>query len=151
MEPSLMASVDSLDRASPPLLLAVGLERTVEQSLIRLSQHTHAPYRALSVIFAERLADLAPRHRPRREARLIHDLLQPYRGSLTILDRTAILFAAELMLNPLPLLIETSRLHGPLIAAWCGGWDGDTLTYAVPAHPEYHHYVHPVAMIVTVT
>ena len=145
-----MASVDVLDRASPPLLLAVGLERTVEQTLFRLSQHTQAPYLALSRAFAERLADLAPRDRPRRAARLFHDLMRPTRGSLTILDRTAILFAVDLMLNPLQLLIETSRIHGPIVAAWCGNWDGTILTYAVPEHPEHQRYVHPVVLVIPV-
>ena len=147
---NLTSSTAALTRASPPLLLAVGLEGPVSHALAGLSAAYGAPLLALSLLFAEQLAELAPHDRPRRAPRLFQDLLRPARGALTILDRTAMLFLAELQLNPLPLLAETSRTHGPIVAAWCGAWDGAVLTYARPRHPEYRRYDHPVATVVAV-
>lgn len=146
----LSAAIDAIRHAMPPLLLVVGLERPVSHALSTLAMDLDVPIVSLSRLFAERLAELSPRERERRSSRLFREVLQPSSGSFTMLDRTAVLFLPALMLNPLQLLTEASRTHGPIIAAWCGAWDGTVLTYARPGHPEYRRYAHPVATVVAV-
>jgi len=147
---SLRATIDTVRRAAPPLLLVVGLERPVSQALQSLADDLGVAVLPLGRLFAEQLADLTPRDRSRRASRLFQDVLRSFHGPLTIIDRTAVLFLPDLMLNPLQLLAEASRAHGTLIAAWCGAWDGTVLTYARPGHPEYQRYAHPVATVVAV-
>jgi hypothetical protein len=93
---------------------------------------------------------VSPRERMRTVARTFRALLRPYHQQMVFLDRMALLFLPELHLNPLQLLSETSRTLCPLVAAWPGQWDGTTLTYAAPGHPEYQRVVRPEALIVSV-
>ncbi len=146
----LTSYLDLLTRANPPLLLAVGPEHTVRLALADLSAVCGAPVLPLSRQLAERLADLSPRDRARRAMPIVYELVGTSHGALTILDRTAILFLPQLMLNPLQVLTRLSQNSGPLVAAWCGAWDGANLTYAHPGHPEYQHYTHLDALVAPV-
>lgn len=147
---NLIASSVARPNAFPPLWLAVGSEGPVSQALAALSVAHGVPLIALSRLVAASLVELAPHDRPRRAPRLFQTVPRPARGPFTILDRTALLFLPELMLNPLQVLTELSRTHGPIVAAWCGAWDGAVLTYACPAHPEYRRYDHPAAVVVPI-
>lgn len=150
MSLALRTAISALHNASPPLLLVVGREWSVSAALTIVAADFGATVAPFSRLFAERLVDLTAHERERRASRLFQETLRSFQGSLTFLDRTAILFLPQLMLNPLDLLVKASRTHGPLVAAWCGEWDGATLTYARPGHPEYQRYAHVAATIVTV-
>ena len=54
---------------------------------------------------------------------------------------------AELAQDPLKLLQSLSR-NRTVVAAWPGNFDGVSLTYAEPGHPEARRYPTPQAMIV---
>lgn len=146
----LLRHVDELPQASPPLLLLVGLEARLSAALHRLQVVTQSPCIPLSHDLGVLLLEVSPRERMRTVARTFRALLRPYHQQMVFLDRTAVLFLPELHLNPLQLLSETSRTLCPLVAAWPGQWDGTTLTYAAPGHPEYQRVVRPEALIVSV-
>jgi len=146
----LLRHVDELPQASPPLLLLVGMEVPLQATLSNIQTAIQAPYISLSRELGVPLLELSPRERMRTVARTFRSLLRPYQQQMVFLDRTAVLFLPELHLNPLQLLSETSRTLCPLVAAWPGQWDGTTLTYAYPGHPEYQRVVRPEALIVSV-
>jgi hypothetical protein len=139
--------VDSIAQVNPPLLLLVGAEDRITAVLASLHAATGAPLLALSQELGARLLEQTERQRQRLAVRALRELLAPYRGRLTLLDRTALLFLPELALNPLQLLLDTARVHGPLVAAWAGVWADETLTYAAPGHVEYRNYSRPAAQI----
>ena len=64
-----------------------------------------------------------------------------------VLDNTEILFSPELQQYPLRLLQMLSR-NRTVVAAWAGKQEGESLTYADPAHPEFKRYPKPDAVIV---
>jgi hypothetical protein len=136
-----------LPRASVPLILLVGSEDRLTVELIQTHMATSAPLIHLSRLLGLRLLEQTPRERQRLANRAFRDILQPHRGQLTLLDRTALLFLPELTLNPLQLLIDTARAYGPVVAAWAGAWTPPTLTYALPGHPEHRSYHQPDALI----
>jgi hypothetical protein len=139
-----------LPRAAPPLLLLVGAEERVSTLLSDTATAAQIPYVALSRELGSRLLEASPRERTRRAARTFRELLRSYQHQMLVLDRTALLFLPELYLNPFQLLSDTSRTLCPLVAAWPGQWDGTTLTYAAPGHPEYQRVVRPEALVVSV-
>ena len=59
--------------------------------------------------------------------------------NLILLDNIEILFDVALKQDPLRLLQGLSR-NKTIIASWNGSIDKDSLTYAVPGHPEYRRY-----------
>jgi hypothetical protein len=152
-EPSLLQRhIADLPRASPPLLLLVGTEVHLAALFAHLRITTQAPYLALSQQLGHCLLELAPRERTRTAAHHVRSLLRPFRDNqLVLLDRTALLFLPDLHLNPLQLLIATSRTCCPLLVAWAGNWDAPILTYATESHPEYWRYPHPQALIQPIT
>lgn len=147
----LPSQVLELPLASPPLLVLVGEEKTLTWALAEIQAATQTPHIALSQELGRHLLEMTPRERIRVAAQTIRTLLRPYRNQTVLLDRTALLFLPELHLNPLQLLIDTSRTISPLVIAWNGQWDGTTLTYAIPDHPEYYRAVHPEALIVPIS
>src|SRR6266508_2736420 len=100
---ALAGIVDSIALATPPLLLLVGAEHQITAALASLHAATGAPLLALSQELGTRLLEQTARDRQRLAVRALRDLLAPYRGRLTLLDRTALLFLPELALNPLQL------------------------------------------------
>jgi len=139
--------VADVQRAAEPLLLLIGEENRLSAELQRLHSVTGSPLLAVSQQLGLRLLEQTPHARLRAVVPAFREILQPYLGTLTLLDRTALLFLPDLCLNPLQLLLEASRGHGPLIVAWAGAWEDPVLTYAFPGHREYRRYQHPSALI----
>jgi hypothetical protein len=146
----LLRYVDELPQASPPLLLLVGMDMHLSAALHHLQTVTQAPSLSVGRELGLPLLELSPRERMRTVGRTFRALLRPYHQQMVLLDRTALLFLPELHLNPLQLLSDTSRTICPLVVAWPGQWDGKTLTYAYPGHPEYQRLVHPEALVVSI-
>lgn len=141
--------VATLPHASPPLLLLTGGEEHLSTELERLARMLTSPLLSVSALFGIELLEQPFHERARIAARTFRALLRPYHGQLVLLDRIALLFLPELRLNPLQLLIDASR-SGPLVAAWPGAWDGQTLSYATSGHPEHRVYQCPAGLVVNV-
>jgi hypothetical protein len=80
-------------------------------------------------------------------AGILDDIVREEASDVVLLDNIELLFAAELAQDPLRLLQSLSR-NRTIVAAWPGLFDGKTLTYAEPGHPEARRYSTPQAVIV---
>ncbi|MFO1422693.1 MAG: BREX-3 system P-loop-containing protein BrxF [Candidatus Competibacteraceae bacterium] len=116
-------------------------------ALLKLAETQGWPRLNVNRQLAERLLDLTPKQRTVQTASVLEDLVRETAAEGIVLDNLEILFAVDLALDPLRLLQQLSR-HRVIVAAWPGGYDGQTLTYAAPGHPEARRYVHPDARIV---
>ena len=85
------------------------------------------------------MLDLTERQRALQLPRLLRDIVSKSKGDMILLDNIEILFDVGLKQDPLRLLQGLSR-NMTVIAAWDGSIVDDSLTYAVPAHPEYRRY-----------
>jgi energy-coupling factor transporter ATP-binding protein EcfA2 len=88
---------------------------------------------------ARLLLDLTERQRILQLPGLLEEIVTNPGSDSAVLDNTEALFASPLRQDPLRLLMGLSR-NRTIIASWLGTWDGQSLTYAVPDHPEYRKY-----------
>jgi hypothetical protein len=131
------------------LILAVGPVRGGKTAaLAELAAHHNWPRLNVNLRMSEKLLDLTHRQRAVRVASILDDILREETSEVVILDNIELLFAAELAQDPLRLLQSLSR-NRTIVAAWPGTFDGKTLTYAEPGHPEARRYSTPQAVIVT--
>jgi hypothetical protein len=131
------------------LLLAVGPVRGGKTAaLAELAARRIWPRLNVNLRISERLLDLTHRQRAVRVANVLDDIVREEASEVVLLDNIELLFAAELAQDPLRLLQSLSR-NRTIVAAWPGTFDGKTLTYAEPGHPEARRYSTPQAVIVT--
>jgi hypothetical protein len=132
------------------LILVVGPARAGKTStLTRLASHHNWPRLNLNLRLSEALLDLTKRQRAVRVAGILDDAVRAEASEVVLLDNIELLFAVELAQDPLRLLQSLSR-NLTIIAAWPGGFDGASLTYAEPGHPEMRRYPTPEAVIIRV-
>jgi hypothetical protein len=93
------------------------------------------------------LLDLTHRQRAVRVAGILDNIVREAASDVVLLDNIELLFAAELAQDPLRLLQSLSR-NRTIVAAWPGSFDGKSLSYAEPGHPEARRYSTPQAVIV---
>jgi hypothetical protein len=130
------------------LILAVGPARTGKTAaLSELAARHHWPRLIVNLRLSERLLDLTHRQRAVRVAGILDDIMRETALDIALLDNIELLFAEELAQDPLRLLQSLSR-NRTIIAAWPGTFDGTSLTYAEPGHPEARRYSSPQAVIV---
>jgi hypothetical protein len=85
------------------------------------------------------LLELTERQRIIELPSLLEQLVKEPKLDLAILDNIETLFNPVLKQDPLRLLSGLSR-NRTLVVSWLGVVDDQTLTYAVPGHPEFHRY-----------
>ena len=130
------------------LLLAVGPARAGKTAMLRELAERHAwPRVNVNLKLSERLLDLTHRQRATRVAGILDAMVREQDSEVVLLDNIELLFSEELAQDPLRLLQSLSR-NRAIIAAWPGGFDGSSLTYAEPGHPEARRYQMPQAVIV---
>lgn len=131
------------------LILAVGPVRAGKTAaLAELAARHNWPHLNVNLRISEKLLDLTHRQRAVRAASILDDIVREEASEVVLLDNIELLFAAELAQDPLRLLQSLSR-NRTIVAAWPGSFDGKTLTYAEPGHPEARRYSTPQAVIVT--
>jgi hypothetical protein len=130
------------------LVLAVGPARTGKTAVLTELAKQHSwPRLNVNLRLSERLLELTHRQRAARVAGILDDLIREEKSEVVLLDNIELLFAEELAQDPLRLLQSLSR-NRAIVAAWPGGFDGVSLTYAEPGHPETRRYQTPEAVIV---
>lgn len=130
------------------LVLAVGPARTGKTALLSELAAQHSwPRLNVNLRLSERLLDLTHRQRATRVAGILDDIVRAEKSDVVLLDNIELLFADELAQDPLRLLQSLSR-NRAIVAAWPGDFDGTSLTYAEPGHPEARRYHTPQAVIV---
>jgi hypothetical protein len=132
------------------LILVVGAPRSGKTTaLIDLASNKSWPVVNVNLTLSERLLELTTKQRALRVARLLDEIVSEQDGDVLILDNVEVLFSLELQQDPLKLLQGLTR-NRTVIAAWAGGFDDETLTYADTTHPEFRNYRRPDAIIVPV-
>ena len=130
------------------LILAVGPARTGKTAALTEMAEKHKwPRVNVNLCLSEKLLELTHRQRAVRVAGILDDTVRNENSNVILLDNIELLFAAELAQDPLKLLQSLSR-NRTIVAAWPGNFDGATLTYAEPGHPETRRYPTPQAAIV---
>ena len=130
------------------LVLAVGVARTGKTAVLTELAAQHGwPRLNVNLRLSERLLELTHRQRAVRVAGILGDMIRDETSEVVLLDNIELLFTPDLAQDPLRLLQAISR-NRTIIAAWPGGFDGTSLTYAEPGHPEARRYLSPQAVIV---
>jgi hypothetical protein len=130
------------------LVLAVGAARSGKTAAFaELTAKHNWPRLNVNLCLSEKLLELTHRQRAVRVAGILDDTVRDENSSVVLLDNIELLFATELAQDPLRLLQSLSR-NRTIVAAWPGHFDGASLIYAEPGHPEARRYPTPQAVIV---
>ena len=113
-----------------------------------LAQQHGWPRLNVNLRLAECLLELTPKQRSVQAAERLAAIIADTAAEVVLLDSLELLFAVDLMINPLRLLQSLSR-NRTIIAAWPGQFTGETLSYAEPGHPEARREFRPDARIIT--
>jgi len=144
------AIISQLDGAYYRLVLVAGPARSGKtHALLAMAAQRHWPRINVNMQLSERLLELTHRQRAVRVTGLLEEIVDRRTEKVILLDNIEILFAEALSQDPLRLLQSLAR-NRAIVAAWPGTFDGTTLTYAEPGHPEARRYLRPQISIVTV-
>ena len=88
---------------------------------------------------SRQMLELTERQRTLQLPRLLREIVGNGGGEMILLDNIEVIFDVGLKQDPLRLLQGLSR-NKTVVAAWNGTIIKDSLTYAVPEHPEYRRY-----------
>ncbi len=146
----IQATLNTLDGSYYRLVLVVGPAGSGKTpALLALTQQHGWPRLNVNLRLAECLLELTPKQRSVQAAERLAAIIADTAAEVILLDSLELLFAVDLMLNPLRLLQSLSR-NRTIIAAWPGHFTGETLSYAEPGHPEARREFRPDARIITV-
>ncbi|RLS36132.1 MAG: BREX-3 system P-loop-containing protein BrxF [Planctomycetota bacterium] len=98
---------------------------------------------------SKKMLELTRTQRSRQVERLLKEVIASVPGDVVLLDNLEILFDTALELQPLRLLQVLDR-NRTIVASWNGSFQGGTLIYAEPGHPEFIQFKQPEAVVVTV-
>lgn len=98
---------------------------------------------------SKRMLELTRTQRSRQAERLLKEVIAATPGDLVLLDNLEILFDTGLEIEPLRLLQVSSR-NRTIVASWNGPFQGGTLTYAEPGHPEFVQFKQAEAVVIPV-
>lgn len=99
---------------------------------------------------SKKMLELTRTQRSRQVERLLKEVIAAAPGDVVLLDNLEILFDTALELQPLRLLQVLNR-NRTIVASWNGSFQGATLIYAEPGHPEFMQFKQPEAVIITVS
>jgi midasin (ATPase involved in ribosome maturation) len=99
---------------------------------------------------SKRLLELTRTQRSRQIERLLREVIAAAPGDVVLLDNLEILFDTVLEVEPLRLLQVLSR-NRTIVASWNGSFNGGTLTYAEPGHPEFIQFKQTEAVVISVS
>ena len=122
------------------LVLIAGPSGSGKTNLMRnISKRDGNPYLNLNLELSRKLLDIPIDKRSLELPGCIDEILSTFPDDVIFLDNTEVLFAKGMDVNPLHLLHLLSRKK-TIVASWNGSYDGKTLVYAEPGHPEYKLY-----------
>jgi len=98
---------------------------------------------------SKRLLELTRTQRYRQVERLLKEVIAAVSGDVVLLDNLEILFDTGLEVEPLRLLQLMSR-NRTIVASWNGSFQGGTLTYAEPGHPEFIQFKQTDAVVIQI-
>ena len=98
-----------------------------------------APLVNINLELSRRMLELTERQRALQLPQILREIVNMASSEIILLDNIEIIFDVGLKQDPLRLLQGLSR-NKTVIAAWNGTIVEDSLTYALPGHPEYRRY-----------
>lgn len=104
-----------------------------------ISKRDGNPYINLNLELSRKLLHIPVDKRSLELPGCIEEILSAFPGDVIFLDNTELLFAKEMDVDPIYLLQSLSRKK-TIVSSWNGSYDGKTLVYAEPGHPEYKLY-----------
>ena len=104
-----------------------------------VKDRTGSPLINVNLELSKRMLDLTGRQRSLQLPTLFREIVGNGGTQMILLDNIEIIFDNNLKQDPLRLLQSLSRSK-TIVAAWNGNIDENSLTYAVPNHPEYKRY-----------
>ncbi len=129
------------------LVLLVGPDASGKtRALLQLSNEAGYSYINLNLILSQKLLEYPGRVRPLRLPGIVEAIIDDTAEDAVLLDNIEILFDPALQQDPLRLLQHISRTR-TIVAAWNGKFEGRTLIYAGPGHPEYRKYSEVDALV----
>ena len=108
-------------------------------ALQEVRKRTGAPLVNVTLELSRRMLELTKRQRAIQLPSLLQEVVGNSGGEMILLDNLEVIFDVGLKQDPLRLLQGLSR-NRTVVAAWNGAIVDDSLTYAVPGHPEYRRY-----------
>ena len=108
-------------------------------TLQEVRDRTGAPLVNVSLELSRRMLELTKRQRAVQLPLLFREIVNDDADEMILLDNLEVIFDIGLQQDPLRLLQGLCR-NKTLVAAWSGAVADDSLTYAVPGHPEYRRY-----------
>jgi Cdc6-like AAA superfamily ATPase len=136
----IQSTLPSLQHSYYRLALVVGKTATGKTRVLRaLAESAGYPLINVNLQLAERLLEYTIADRPRVTLQLMNDIIKEAKSPIVLLDNLELLFDVTLKVNPFQILKSLSR-NTTVIASWSGTYDGRTLVYAEPGHPEHQTY-----------
>ncbi len=120
------------------LVLLVGISGKTE-ALQEIQKQRSIPLINVNLELSRRMLELTERQRALQLPRLLSEIVESVPSDVVLMDNMEILFAVSLKQDPMRLIQGLSR-NKTIVAAWGGTVSGQTLSYAVPGHPEYRKY-----------
>jgi len=114
-----------------------------------IAQKFGYPLVNVNLELSKKMLELTRTQRSRQVERLLKEVIASEPGDVVLLDNLEILFDTALELQPLRLLQVLNR-NRTIVASWNGSFQGGTLIYAEPGHPEFMQFKHPEAVVITV-
>lgn len=144
----IMRKVEQTAELYHRLLLVVAPAGAGKTSALQeVRERTGATLVNVNLELSRRMLELTERQRAVNLQRLLQEIVSNGGDEMILLDNIEVIFDVGLKQDPLRLLQGLSR-NKPVVAAWNGAIVDDSLTYAVPGHPEYRRYsIHEVLTV----
>ncbi|MBK7577374.1 MAG: BREX-3 system P-loop-containing protein BrxF [Ignavibacteria bacterium] len=132
------------------LVLVVGLPASGKSAMLHtVSEMYGCELVNVNLELSKKMLELTRTQRSMQVERLLKEVIASVPGDVVLLDNLEILFDTALELQPLRLLQVLDR-NRTIVASWNGSFQGGTLIYAEPGHPEFMQFKQPEAVVVTV-
>jgi hypothetical protein len=118
-------------------------------ALQSVAQKLGCPLVNANLELSKKMLELTRTQRSRQVERLLREVIAAIPGDVVLFDNLEILFDTALELQPLRLLQVLNR-NRTIVASWNGSFQGGTLIYAEPGHPEFMQFKQPEAVVITV-
>jgi len=119
----------------------------LDSAAATLAHDADWPLVSVGATVTEELLAVPPSRWPRAAQLRLRQLSATSGQDPLVLFRVDVMFEPQLRLDPLVVFRQMSR-GVPLVVAWPGSYDGDTLSYAVPGHAHYRTWRDPQVGIV---
>ena len=132
------------------LVILVGAPASGKTTVLQsVAQNPGCQLLNVNLELSKKMLELTRSQRSRQVERLLKEVIASVPGDVVLLDNLEILFDTALELQPLRLLQVLSR-NRTIVASWNGSFQGGTLIYAEPGHPEFLQIKQPEAVVITV-